>query len=31
MAMNKISSWVRLIIVVATIGMIVVADTVNVY
>ena len=29
--MNKIGSWVRLIIVVATIATIVVADTVNVY
>ena len=29
--MDKLGLWVRLIIVVATIGMIVVADTVNVY
>ena len=29
--MDKLGLWVRLIIVVATIGMIVVADTINVY
>lgn len=29
--MNKIGLWIRIIVVIATIGMIVVTDTVNVY
>ena len=29
--MDKLGLWVRIVVVIATIGMIVVADTINVY
>ena len=31
MAMDKVGLWIKVIVVIAAIGMVVVADTVNVY